>query len=102
MADTVAWLTYDFLVYEYSTTWNAVAGIYIFCGINQQGLWFPLYVGQAKSFAERVPGHERWREAVRLGATHIHARVVEQQATRDQIEAALIRAYQPALNDQLK
>ncbi len=101
MADKVTWLTHEFSVHEHGANWNAAAGIYMFCGINQQNQWFPLYIGQASSLAERVPNHERWQEAVRLGATHVHAKAVSQQATRDQIEAALILAYQPRLNDQL-
>lgn len=102
MADKVTWLTYEFSVHQHNANWNATAGIYIFCGLNQRGQWFPLYIGQASSLAERVPNHERWQEAVRLGATHVHAKVVSQQATRDQIEAELIQGYQPRLNDQLK
>ena len=62
----------------------------------------PLYVGQAESLAERLPTHERWPEAMRLGATHVHARVVLEAAMRDSIESQLIRSFQPRLNVQLK
>jgi len=64
--------------------------------------WVPYYIGQTNSFADRIPNHENWSAAVRLGATHVHARVESQAATRDRIKAALIAAYQPALNVQLK
>lgn len=102
MATTVTWLTYEFTVYPPDTSWNDVAGVYIFCGVNPQNQWVALYVGQADSFRNRIPSHEQWSPAARLGATHVHARVVSQAATRDTIEAELIRSYQPRLNTQLR
>ena len=98
----VNWLTYEFDVYPPNTTWNDVPGIYIFAGLNAAGRWRAYYIGQAKSFKDRLSNHDQWDAAVRLGATHIHARVVQQQADRDRIEAELIGAYQPTLNVQLK
>lgn len=102
MSDKVTWLTYEFNVHIPNVSWNDVAGIYIFTGVNQANQWVPLYIGQASSLADRLANHERWQEAVRLGATHIHARTVSQQATRNLIEQELIQAYQPRLNTQLK
>ncbi len=89
-------------VTPHTANWNAVAGLYIFAGTNSEGQWFPLYVGQAGSLAERIPTHERWQEAVQLGATHVHAKVVSLKATRDSLEDQLIQAYQPVLNVQGK
>jgi len=98
----IKWLTYGFEVYDpETTTWNDVAGIYIFAGLTPKG-WRPFYIGQAESFKDRIPNHENWPAAVRLGATHVHARVVPLAANRDTIEEELIEAYQPALNVQLK
>jgi excinuclease UvrABC nuclease subunit len=102
MSDTVKWLSYEFTVYTPNTTWNDVAGVYIFCGVNAQNQWVALYVGQADSFRNRIPSHEQWSPTVRLGATHVHARVVPQAATRDAIERELIQACKPRLNTQLK
>jgi excinuclease UvrABC nuclease subunit len=79
-----------------------IAGIYIFAGITNQYQWRALYIGQASSFRDRLPNHENWNPAVRLGATHIHVMVVPQAASRHIVEAQLIEAYQPALNVQLK
>jgi excinuclease UvrABC nuclease subunit len=101
--DKVKWKSYEFEVYDPDNTkWNDVAGIYIFTGLNARGLWVPFYIGQAKSFADRIPNHANWSAAARLGATHVHAMVVPLAANRDKIEAELIEAYQPALNVQLK
>ena len=103
MSDTVRWSSHTFTVYPHDgTQWHNVAGIYIFAGLNQTNQWIALYIGQCDSFADRIPSHERWAEAARLGATHVHAMVVPQAANRDRIEAELIRTFQPRLNDQLR
>lgn len=95
----VTWSSYDFDVYLQNGAWNDVAGIYIFSYQTQGGSWFAVYVGQTESFANRIPNHERWREAVRLGATHVHAMTVPQPFRREVIEQELIRLLQPQLNE---
>jgi excinuclease UvrABC nuclease subunit len=100
MNNTVRWLSYDFTVYAPTKSWNDVAGVYIFTGVNNLNQWVALYVGQTDSFRNRIPSHEQWNPAVRLGATHIHAMVVPLAATRDIVERELIQAYQPRLNAQ--
>jgi excinuclease UvrABC nuclease subunit len=102
MSDKVQWLSYEFTVYQQSVQWNNVGGIYIFAGLNQQNQWVPYYIGKADSFANRIPSHEQWDKARSLGATHVHARTVEQEAERDRIEPELIRKFQPRLNTQLR
>lgn len=102
MLDKAIWKDIEFSVHQPNTAWKDIAGIYIFTGVNQQNKWVALYIGQASSLAERLATHERWPEAVKLGATHIHARVVTHQAERDALEKQLIQAYQPRLNVQLK
>jgi excinuclease UvrABC nuclease subunit len=96
------WSGYDFLVYDpHNTTWNDVSGIYIFTGLNLQvNRWVALYIGQADSFRNRIPWHEKWSPAVQLGATHVHAMVVEPEASRGEIERYLIGENQPSLNVQ--
>jgi hypothetical protein len=99
MNERVAWLAYDFTVYPATgVTWGDVGGVYIFAGHNPQNQWQAYYVGQTESFQRRLPGHERWKEAARMGATDIHARVVQQALSRDAIERELIHAFQPPLN----
>ena len=100
MPDTVKWLDYEFQVYGPNTDWNEVAGLYIFAGLNSEGRWVALYIGSTESLAERLPTHENWQEAVRLGATHIHARGEQHKETRLALEQELIQAYQPRLNVQ--
>ena len=99
---TCNWLAQEFTVYTPNINWNAVAGVYIFAGLTPQNQWRAYYIGQAYSFQARIPSHERWFEAARLGATHVHAMAVSQPAIRDSIERALIQAYQPPLNTELE
>lgn len=96
------WSNYEFDIHQHSANWNDVAGIYIFAGRNLQNQWVPLYIGQASSLRNRLPNHERWMDAVRKGATHVHAKAVHAQQDRDNLEGLLIRTYQPTLNELLK
>ena len=101
MADTARWSSYEFDVYSAeNTTWYNKAGVYIFCGITPKNQWKAYYIGQTESFLERLPNHERWDEAAQLGATHVHALVVEQAASLGMIESELIQSYRPPLNSQ--
>ena len=101
MNQEVNWGGYKFIVYSPNTNWNDVAGVYIFAGLKQ-GRWMPLYIGETESFSDRLPNHERWAEAYRAGATHVHAMVVSHEQQRKNIEAELIERYQPSLNMQHK
>lgn len=102
MSETVDWIGTSFHVCNPSANWKDAGGVYIFCGLNSNQQWFPVYIGQAESLAARLPNHERWQEAAKLGATHVHARVVEQAANRDALEQKLIVAFQPKLNTHYK
>ena len=72
-----------------------MAGVYIFAAPVDK-LWRALYVGETTSFADRIPGHERWPQAQRMGATHVHVRA--EPFRRREIEEELIRAHTPPLN----
>ncbi|WP_155716920.1 hypothetical protein [Burkholderia stagnalis] len=97
------WGQLTFEVHPPTANWNDVAGIYIFATWSQQhSQWIALYIGQASSLKDRLSNHERWDEALRLGATHVHVLVVPTQASRNSIEQSLIQACQPRLNQQLK
>jgi excinuclease UvrABC nuclease subunit len=93
----VTWLTHEFTVYPWNTTWNVVGGVYIFSYLLENK-WRAVYIGIADSFLNRLSNHDRDQEAKRLGATHVHAMVVQQEATRLLIEKQLIAACQPPLN----
>ena len=100
----VSWGGYDFTSYDpEQTNWNDVPGVYIFAGTSADGRWWQAkYVGQTTSFETRLGlgniNHERWPEAIRQGATHIHARVVQNEIERRSLESMLIESYNPPLN----
>ena len=102
MAEKAIWLSHEFSIHSYEEQWNNASGIYIFAGVDSQGRWEPLYIGQADSFQDRIPSHEQWEPAVELGATHVHAMVVPLEYSRGLVERELIQAYQPPLNVQLR
>jgi hypothetical protein len=94
----------EFKLYDKSSTsWNNVPGLYVFVSpgtlLGGYGL---KYVGQTISFRDRLPNHERWAEAQRLGARWVGALVETSAAERDRLEAEMIQRLQPPLNDQFK
>ena len=103
-AQIVSWGGYDFNSYDPNqTNWNDIPGVYIFAGMSTDGRWWRAkYVGQTLSFRTRLGSgnnsHERWQEAMHLGASHVHARVVQNEIERRSLELMLIEAYNPPLN----
>ena len=94
------WLEYEFTVYEpLEARRQKDGGVYIFAKFNLSGTWNALYIGETESFAERLPNHEKWDRAERMGATHIHLRVYYTEAMRKSVEKELINYYRPPLND---
>ena len=89
----------NFTIYDRNEGWNKVAGLYIFCYLDISGLWSPVYVGQTNDFSYRLPSHNRLSEAVRRGATHIHALVVPQASDRDKWEKMLIQNLHPPMSE---
>lgn len=94
---TCNWNGYVFDVFQPPVTWNDVPGVYIFAKIDG-GYWRALYIGQTGSLSQRLTNHERWSEAARLGATHIHTFVEYSGLHRINIESNLVSAFQPPLN----
>jgi hypothetical protein len=94
------WSSYQFGVLFRGGPWLDIGGIYIFARRGFAGMWTALYIGQTSSFKAHIPSHERWADAHRLGATHVHARMEEHPAAREKIERELIAAYLPCLNAQ--
>lgn len=97
------WLSHTFEVVDRNENWNDVGGIYIFARLDSTGSnWYPTYIGKTESLKDRLPTHEMIEPSAKLGATHIHAMVVESALARTAIEAELISHFKPPLNTQLK
>jgi len=105
--DTTIWTgasgsKYTYTVFGPSSQWNDLPGNYIFASIVG-GRWMAHYVGQASSFKNRFSNHEKWEDAVKSGATHVHAHVNNSgESARLAEEYDLIRSNQPPCNVQLK
>lgn len=91
--------TLNFTICKFNDNWNKVAGLYIFAKKTDATHWSALYVGQTDDFSSRIPSHEKWDSATQRGATHVHAAVIPQQASRDTWEKRLIAHLQPPLNE---
>jgi len=89
----------EFTIYSSNKDWTNASGLYIFSYLKGNN-WYAVYVGQTDDFSSRLPNHDRLDEAVRKGATHIHAVVVPLQSNRNKWEKMLIQHLQPPLNTQ--
>jgi hypothetical protein len=99
--------TYLYQTYNMAGQWSTSPGLYAFAGAFFGGIGSTtvtrlLYIGQCDSFQRRMQEHQRdlWKEATRLGATHVLARVNVDEASRLAEEKDLIRYYNPILNTQ--
>ncbi len=98
----IFWGGLPFTVCESEDLWNDVPGVYVFAGLSPDTRWwYAKYIGSTSSFKSRMPNHEKWEEAVRIGAFQIHALVVPDPSERATVESALIMTYKPPLNIQV-
>ena len=88
------WLVHDCRAHALKSE----AGVYMFVRPVVVGGWLPVYVGIADDMSNRLPTHERWSEAAKLGATRVMAHTEPYKATREGEERDLIRFWDPELN----
>ena len=107
LAGFATWLDTLFTVYlPDDADWPAESGVYVFAGLvpaaGDELQWHALYVGETQDLSDRLPAHERWSAAQRLGATHIHVRPAPDPIDRVVLQRMLIQDYQPPLNEKSK
>ena len=102
MADEVVWTgesgtRYTYYVHSWPTSFtNAEPGNYIFCKLNAQNQWEPIYIGQTGDLSERFDSHHAMDCIDREGATHIHVHLNSSaEETRREEERDLIDSYDP-------
>jgi hypothetical protein len=108
MAQTIDWAgksgklyTYWFMSGLTAAGIKAEAGNYVFAKQLPNGNFVPLYFGEAEVLNTRIPGHERWGDAVNLGATHVMGHTTPGGAqARLAEERDLIQFWNPPLNTQ--
>ena len=92
---------YWFLVNPTSAGILAKPGNYAFVKQLPNGNFTPLYFGESEDLQARIPGHDRWQEAVRAGMTHVMAHsAAGGESARQAEERDLIQQWHPPLNVQ--
>ena len=96
---------YVFNVYPLSTKFHDVGGVYIFTRrfVDQQGVvkFQPLYIGQTRSFANRLSAtHEAWSAAVVNGFNMICVYIDVNESSRRSSERDLLNNYNTPYNMQ--
>lgn len=98
------WLDYEFKVYDFNIDWRTVpevSGIYIFAIFEESSWkWYPLYIGETESFADRIPPHEKLDQLRKLRMSHVHVLEVRNEAERKAIEKELLLSYSTRLNQE--
>lgn len=89
---------YNFEVYSWGTSFNAVGGLYLVLKKQPTGKYSLLYVGQTGDLSERFDNHHKQSSFDRHGKTHIAVRGEGTEKTRLSIETDLIQNYQPVCN----
>ena len=64
---------YKHYVYEWGHSFKKGPGNYIFCSIDADDTWYPIYIGETSDFASFLGNHHKMRCVLGIGATHIHA-----------------------------
>ena len=108
MTQTIDWQGKSGKMYRYwflekttSDSIKAEGGNYNFVKQLTNGKWTPLYFGESGDLQGRIPGHEVWAAAVRLGATHVMAHTTPAgERARQAEEQDLIAFWNPPLNTQ--
>lgn len=109
MALTVNWPgrsgnPYPFETHPIGTEFRPYSGVYIACKSGNSVNWDALYVGETKSFFDRLNAgfedHDGLKCARRNGATHIGVMIVSSDAERLRIETELRHSLRPPCNRQ--
>lgn len=74
------------------------SALYIFC-YPVGGVWWPVYIGKATSLRGRLLRHERAKDAIDAGATHIHLCRFECAYLMWRYEVAMLKRHNPVLNN---
>lgn len=89
---------YRFWFYDHSLDGlGSQSGVYMFVR-RVNNVWQPVYVGIADDLLDRLTNHERWSEAVALGATTVVAQAQALADARQTAERNLIGLWNPELN----
>jgi hypothetical protein len=106
--NTITWkgksgTEYTYWIYPFGTTFQDEPGNYMFIKETQPKKFWPIYIGETESLADRLnnpEAHHKWACTKREGATHLCARINKAgEKVRRAEEQDLIEAYGPICND---
>jgi hypothetical protein len=97
--------TYEFSVYELAVHFKPLPAVYVLAKLGHGSRFEALYVGEAESLEDRLntcrAQHDGFQRALKMGVTHICARLVSNGAAeRLRIETDLRHALNPPCNAQ--
>jgi len=91
---------YKYWIYKIDTTFEAVAGNYVFARNIDQKYWQPVYIGQTSDLSERFDDHHKMPCIKQEEATHIHVhKSSDNEAERLAEESDLVKKWNPICND---
>jgi hypothetical protein len=96
---------YEYWVRPIYTLWKEMPGNFIYAKAKHiaSGDWEPLYIGQTRNLRQGLADSEKAAEAIRLGATYIHAHVsgeIEEERLAEVRD--LVGKHQPPCNKGLQ
>lgn len=95
MENIEIWLDKEFSYYPVTASaWSKNPGVYIIAQLVDNA-WNPSYIGECDSFQSCFSDRYTLGEAIKYGATHIHAMVEHDKAVRGLFVKKLRKAYEP-------
>ena len=85
-------------IYPIGTDFKAIGGNYVFCKLNQQGRWVPVYIGQTNDLKVRFTDHHAESCIKRNGATHVHVHANDGLQNRLNEESDLLSNFNTFCN----
>ena len=85
-------------IYPIGTGFQARGGNYIFCKLNAQGLWVPVYIGQTGDLESRFANHHATPCINRNEATHVHVHANDNEHSRLNEESDLLSKFNTFCN----
>jgi hypothetical protein len=96
---SLAW--YHHSIFDFAETTVITRANYIMVRREFDGKRTALYIGQSGDLSDRLPNHEKFAAAHRLGANELHLHfLADSSSERFSIETDLRNGHNPPLNDQ--
>lgn len=92
---------YHYTVYPLDASFRPLPGNYVYARELSDGDWSPVYMSQTRDLHQRLEGHVTLEDAIKNGATHIHAHYDNVgQSARCSEEHDLVQRWHPLCNDE--